>query len=663
MVKWGIFFLGDKEVMLARFRSMIFGSSFRSYIGLILVFFMAWYFSPVVKGWPIFLQLDNLLDIVNYVSVRGVLAVGMTFVIISGGIDLSVGSVLSVSTVVCALSFTNWHLGAASAILLSLAAGCAAGLFNGVFTAIGRIQPFVITLAMMSIARGAAMQLSHNYTIPISGSQSAFLTLEGMFFGFLPVSAVIFILTVIVFQILLAYTSFGRNLYAIGGNETAARLAGVSVDRAKIITYVLCGALAAAAGLLQAAKMHQGDPKEGVAYELDAIAMVVVGGANLMGGRGTVTGTLVGALLIGMIVNILGLRNVEPSVQKIVIGALLVFAVAIQTGTIQRTGSRIMKTLRGFRSIGFLGLSLMLLASIGGCTSKQETAKAKFVIGFSQCNNAEPWRQAMNDAAKAEAAKHPEIELRFQDAEQKNDLQVNQVGLLLRQGIDLLIISPNEASPLTPVVEEVYKGGIPVVILDRAILSDSYTCFIGADNREIGKRAGEYIAKILDGKGLMVEIKGLPGSPPAIERSEGFREAIKDFPEIKIVHEPVADWLKSKAVDLMKTALQANPQIDLVYGHNDPMALGAYLAAKQVGREKEMKFIGIDALWHEGVKAVLDGELDATFWYPTCGKEAIEYALKILNGEKVEKTIKLPTALITKENAQEWMDKLKGSAS
>ncbi|MGC9328982.1 MAG: substrate-binding domain-containing protein, partial [Candidatus Hinthialibacter sp.] len=144
---------------------------------------------------------------------------------------------------------------------------------------------------------------------------------------------------------------------------------------------------------------------------------------------------------------------------------------------------------------------------------------------------------------------------------------------------------------------------------------------------------------------------------------EGFHEAIADYPEIEIIHNPVADWLKSKAIDQMKIALQAHSHIDLVYGHNDPMALGARLAAAQVGREEEMKFLGIDALWHEGVQAVIDGQLDATFWYPTCGREAIEYAIKILNGESVPKTVTLPTLLVTQENAQEFQNELKAASN
>ncbi|MFB3786831.1 MAG: substrate-binding domain-containing protein [bacterium] len=644
--------------MLSRLAKLFLYSRLRPYWGLILVFLLACAFSPVRPGaaLPVFLDRDNIIDIVRQVSVRGIIAVGMTFVIISGGIDLSVGSVLALSTVITALALRDgW--GSPTAIALALLTGAAAGLFNGAATAKGKIQPFVVTLAMMSIARGLAMAFSHNYTIPIRPADSNFLILEAKIFGVVPLPAVFFLLTVAVFQILLVYTAFGRNLYAIGGNETAARLAGVRVDRYKIVTCVLCGTLAAAAGVIQAAQMHQGDPKDGMAFELDAIAAVVVGGASLMGGSGNVSGTLAGSLLIGIIINVLGLRNVEPSVQKIVIGSLLVLAVAVQTGTFGFWGRTIMKKWRGAAAGLSVVLSIALLVSFtSGCASQKS---GKYVIGFSQCNNNEPWRKAMNDAAVAEARHYPDIELRFQDAEQKNDLQVNQVRLLARQGIDLLIISPNEASPLTPIVEEVYNSGTPVIVLDRAVNTEAYTCFIGADNRVIGKQAGEYVAKILNGQGLIVEIQGLPGSPPAIDRSEGFKEAIAAFPGLKIIHNPVANWLRSEAIDQMKIALQAQPKIDLVYGHNDPMALGAYLAAKQVGREKEMKFIGIDALWNEGVQAVIDGELDATFWYPTCGKEAVQTAYKILKGESVPKTITLPTELITKENAQEWRQKLK----
>jgi ribose transport system substrate-binding protein len=284
------------------------------------------------------------------------------------------------------------------------------------------------------------------------------------------------------------------------------------------------------------------------------------------------------------------------------------------------------------------------------------SGSSRFLVGFSQCTLGEPWRVAMNAAAQQEAKNHPDLQVVYSDAAQDNSKQVADVETFLRQKIDLLIISPNEARPLTEVVARAYRSGVPVIVLDRAIEGDTYTCFIGADNREIGRAAGEYAARLLGGSGSVVEIKGLPGSPPARDRSEGFREAIAKSPGIRIVHDPVANWLREEALTQMEIALRAHERIDLVYGHNDPMAVGAYLAAKAAGREGETKFIGIDALPgpEGGVQEVLSGRLAATFVYPTCGKEAIETAHRIFKGETVPRKITLPTALVTRENAAQW---------
>jgi ribose transport system substrate-binding protein len=279
--------------------------------------------------------------------------------------------------------------------------------------------------------------------------------------------------------------------------------------------------------------------------------------------------------------------------------------------------------------------------------------QSKYLVGFSQCNLGEPWRVAMNAEVAARARDFPEMQIVYADAQQDNARQVADVENFLRQKIDLLLISPNEAKPLTPIVQKVFAQHVPVVVLDRAIEGETYTCFIGADNREIGSAAGDYIARILNGKGNIVEIKGLPGSPPARDRSEGMREAIAKSPDIRIVHDPVANWLREEAMAQMESALAAHEHIDLVYAHNDPMAMGAYLAARAKGRENEMKFIGIDALpgLDGGRQAVADGKLAATFVYPTGGREAVEIASKILAGQPVPQKIVLKTEMITRESA------------
>ncbi len=217
--------------------------------------------------------------------------------------------------------------------------------------------------------------------------------------------------------------------------------------------------------------------------------------------------------------------------------------------------------------------------------------------------------------------------------------------------MDLIIISPKEAVPLTEPVAEAMKAGIPVIVLDRKIDGDNYTCFIGGDNVLIGREAGKHLVKLLGGKGKVVELKGLETSTPAGERHQGFMEGIKGS-DIEIIFSADCQWLEPIAQKEMNSALSRFAQIDAVYGHNDPSAHGAYMAAKQEGkgREKTIKFIGIDALPHEGVKYVEEGILSATLEYPTGGKEAIEVAMKVLRGETVPKTITLGTRLFTPDN-------------
>jgi len=289
----------------------------------------------------------------------------------------------------------------------------------------------------------------------------------------------------------------------------------------------------------------------------------------------------------------------------------------------------------------------------------------KWIIGVSQCNLGEPYRVVMNaDLAKAAEA-HPEIQLVFKDAQNDTLRQRDQIEEFVDADVDLIIISPKEAVPLTPPVAAAYKAGIPVIVLDRKIMGSDYTQFIGADNLKIGKAAGEWSVRKLAtlpkvkarGKALIVELKGLMTSSPAQERLEGFHEAIKGQP-IDIVFTADTKWLEPNGRTEMESALAVNPEIDLVYGHSDSPAHGAYLAAKAAGREKDIIFVGIDALPTQGLVFVRQGILQVSFEYPTGGSEAIENAVKILKGETVPKTITLNSRFFTPENIDkggEWL--------
>lgn len=283
-----------------------------------------------------------------------------------------------------------------------------------------------------------------------------------------------------------------------------------------------------------------------------------------------------------------------------------------------------------------------------------------YTIGMSQCNLGEPWRVQMDEDIRKAAEAHAELKVVFKDAQNDTLKQRSQIEEFVSAKVDLLIVSPREAQPLTDPIAAAYDAQIPVIVLDRAVLGDKYTCFIGADNKKIGKAAGEWIVKKLGGKGKVVELEGLMTTIPGQDRHEGFREGIAGS-GIDVIFTSEMKWLEPNARSEMESALARFDKIDLVYAHNDPGAHGAYLAAKDAGRTGIM-FVGIDALPQEGVAYVQQGILDATFRYPTGGAEAIDTALKILHGQPVPKKIVLGTMLFDKEHPQ-GMDLAGGEVS
>jgi len=291
-----------------------------------------------------------------------------------------------------------------------------------------------------------------------------------------------------------------------------------------------------------------------------------------------------------------------------------------------------------------------------GKTSEESAKKIK-TIGMSQCNLGEPWRVQMNADVKKAAEKFPNVKVVFKDAQNNSLSQVSQIEEFINAEVDAIIVSPKEAAPLTPVIKAAFEKGIPVIVLDRRVLGDKYTCFIGADNKKIGKAAGEWIVKKLGGKGNLVELKGLMTSTPGQDRHSGFRNGIKGS-DLKIVFDVDMKWLEPEARKEMESALAVHDNIDLVYAHNDPGAHGAYLAAKAAGKEKNILFVGIDGLPQEGQMYVKQGVLAASFEYPTGGKEAVDVVMDIFKDKQPEKEITIKSRVFTKENIDnggEWL--------
>lgn len=316
--------------------------NYRGLIALLLVFVLGCLVTPKLPGTnlPVFLAPRTQLDILYEYCEYGLLAVGMTLVILTGGIDLSVGSVLGLSATLFALLTIGYGWGIPASILAVVATGLAAGTISGFLIAKFRLQPFVVTLAMMTAARGAAKQVAGNIKVQPAAQPWYKLTEDTPAFfrwmtqtmphlGIQP-SSLIFLIVIFVVAILVRRSRFGRQLYAIGGNEEAARLSGIAVTRAKVMTYALCAAFAALAGVVNACRLDMGDPEAGAGYELDAIAAVVIGGTSLAGGRGGMGFTFVGVLIMAYINKILSLKAVPIAPRMIVQAGIIVVAALIQ---------------------------------------------------------------------------------------------------------------------------------------------------------------------------------------------------------------------------------------------------------------------------------------------------------------------------------------------
>ncbi|MFC4555024.1 ABC transporter permease [Georgenia faecalis] len=315
----------------------------QSYVALVLVFLAAIAVSPRRGGDLVFLNSENLLNIVRATSEIGIIAVGMTFVILIGGIDLSVGAILGLSATGAASLLMVSDVGVVPTVIVILGLGLAFGAAQGLISARLGIQSFIVTLAGLQIARGLARIWSGGQGVPLAYGDGPGLAPETFallnsrtFNGTVPIPALIFLAVAVIALVVVRNSVFARHVYAVGGNERAARLSGVRVTRIKVAVFALSGFLAALAGIIHAGQLNQGSPNDGSGYELDAIAAVVIGGTSLMGGVGTVAGTLAGALLLGILNNILALNNIDANVQLLIKGAIIIVAAGIQAFRSQR---------------------------------------------------------------------------------------------------------------------------------------------------------------------------------------------------------------------------------------------------------------------------------------------------------------------------------------
>ena len=290
---------------------------------------------------------------------------------------------------------------------------------------------------------------------------------------------------------------------------------------------------------------------------------------------------------------------------------------------------------------------LYLIALIAFFTSCSKTEK-KYKIAVSQCSE-DIWRNKMNEELKMGTYVYDNVELSFASADDSDEKQIEQIHKFLNDGMDLLIVAPNQVAAVSPAIDEAFDKGIPVIVVDRKTNSQKFTAFIGADNFEMGRLMGEYIATQLKGKGRVVEIMGLKGSSPAIERHNGFVKAIGNYPDITLVASLQGDWTEESATKAIKDYKGDLSNIDFVFGQNDRMAVGASKALER----PDIKYCGIDGLPGDGngLACVRDSILEASYIYPTHGDEVLQLAMNILEGKPYDKDNRLMASLVTRDNA------------
>ncbi|MET8343937.1 ABC transporter permease/substrate-binding protein [Streptomyces microflavus] len=606
-----------------------------------------------------FLTTQNLLNVGVQAAVTAILAFGVTFVIVSAGIDLSVGSVAALSATVLAWSATSAGVPVVLAIVLAIVTGIACGFVNGALISYGKLPPFIATLAMLSIARGLSLVISQGSPIAFPDSVSRLGDTLG---GWLPVPVLVMIAMGLITALILGRTFIGRSMYAIGGNEEAARLSGLRVKRQKIVIYALSGLFAAVAGIVLASRLVSAQPQAAQGYELDAIAAVVIGGASLAGGVGKASGTLIGALILAVLRNGLNLLSVSAFWQQVVIGVVIALAVLLDTlrrkagsGTASSAGTAPGAPGSGRRgAFKFAGAALAVAVVVGGVSyfnSGSSGGTTKVGMSLSTLNN--PFFVQMKDGAQAEAKKAG-IDLTVTDAQNDASQQANQLQNFTSSGVSSIIVNPVDSDAVGPGVRSANKADIPVIAADRGVNKADTATLVASDNVAGGKLAADALADKLGGKGSIVILQGTAGTSASRERGAGFAEGLKAYPDIKVVAKQPADFDRTKGLDVMTNLVQSHPGITGVFAENDEMALGA---VKALGSKAgtSVSVVGFDGT-PDGLKAVGAGTLYASVAQQPSelGRIAVQNAVKAAKGDTVEKTVKVPVKVVTRENVADF---------
>ena len=548
-----------------------------------------------------FLTLSNLEAVLLGASLDGLIAIGMTFVIITGGFDLSVGSTFAFGGLMTS-EFLLMEYPVPVAIIIGILSGAFVGYINGVFITKFKVNAFVTTLGTMTILRGIVLLSTQGN--PLIGFPMSFNEIgQGKIFGiFYPI--LILIISLLAADFLLRRSRFLRQTYYIGGNEEAAKLSGINVDGVKTWTYIITGMLAATAGIISTAKTGSTSPIAGTGAELRIMAAVIIGGASLSGGSGTIFGTFLGLMLTGVITNGLGFLRISYYAEGIVSGSILIIAVMLDQLTKERfrvfikflttTGSKKME--RTLNIIFVLCILLLVIFRPWGSTTQTNTNAAKSSINeeyvFLGVSVGTPyWLDAKMGLEDKGALLGIKTDFRGPAGNDPNQQVKEFESLLARKPAGILIAPASDA--LNPVINRAVENGIPVICIDTDAPNSKRYCYIGTDNYKAGFQTGEMLGKTLNGKGK-VALLTIPGQSNLEARVKGCKDALSKYPDIEIVKIANDNALSSEAEKVSRSILQAYPDL-AAFGCVDASGgEGAAVIVKELGRMGKVKIIAMD---------------------------------------------------------------------
>lgn len=621
---------------------------------------------------PYFFTANNLMTVGLQTSTITIIGVGVMICILTGGIDLSVGSVMALSGVAAGLA-AKAGFPVPIALIIGILAGAACGLANGLMVAKLKLPPFIATLGMMMIARGMALYVTN--AAPVSGMPESFGTLgNGALFrvvetganGFpivkfagIPYPVILMIIVVLAFSFALSRLRIGRYLYAIGSNEEAARLSGIDTDKVKMLAYTASGVMAGLAGIIIASRLVTAQPNGSVMAELDAIASAVVGGTSLMGGVGTVLGTVIGSFIIGVLRNGLNMNGVSFFVQQILIGSVIIATVAYDQYRVHNaTKVKLPKDKskkQGLKKMKVKTLSVALVAALaGGFIANNAEAADKEIAVIVKTENANFW-QNVRSGAESAVKELDGYKLTFQGpaSETAVDEQVNMIQNALNRGVAGIVIAPTDPNALIMPAKAAWERGIPVAVIDSRLNDDGkYSqAFLSTDNTAAGYQAGKELIKSLDGKKGKVAIMSFTaGSGSAMERDGGFIKAMEEA-GYDIASHNYSNSDMTTALNQAIDVLSSTEDLVGMFCSNEPTCVGVGRAIEQRGYKGKIKAVAFDG--NEDIqKFVRDGIFEGAVVQSSYGMGELGMltVADIIAGNKTSKFVDTGTVFVTKDN-------------